>query len=109
MTRILRGAMLEDEVMVVIIFGLIYRRERGVRNSFSSILARSAVKCSTGTVGAAFAGKELSRARVRGRRSRLLPVRSHAKAGVRDAAVFSQIQIPLECFFRQAVFVNALQ
>src|SRR5260370_577735 len=34
---------------------------------------------------------------------------THTKPTVRNAAVFAQIQIPLERVFRQAVFANALQ
>src|SRR5438067_11951868 len=37
------------------------------------------------------------------------PLNSHAKPGMRNAAIFAQIQIPLEGLFRQMVFPDALQ
>src|SRR6266536_6141809 len=37
------------------------------------------------------------------------PFDTHAEAGVRDAAVFAQVKIPLESFLGEVVLVDALE
>src|SRR5579864_9592 len=113
MTRIFRGVMLEkDGVMFVIetyfrespqlpIFNFRFTTQSSIDNCESQILRIEPVQHS----------------RKWNRLPNMLqpanpshcPFDPHAKARVRHAAVFPQVEIPLECLFRQTVFVNALE